>query len=101
MANGNAAGGAPPERSGPQIIFDNWVEMLNRSVLSGAPRHVYQEAIEGYLDYCRLNGLSVRTETARSFMSDALRRGLTSQGSLWKEGLNWFFREGKRQKGQI
>ena len=68
--------------------------MLNQLKLARAVRHTYAEAIERYLDYCRLNGVSVRVESARGFVSDALRRGLTQEGPAWKSALNWFFREG-------
>jgi integron integrase len=96
METGIGSAGGPSDPSHPQIIFDNWLEMLHRLQIAHSLRHGYREAIERYLDYCRLNGVSVRVETARAFISDALRRGSTPQGSLWKEGLNWFFREGKK-----
>ncbi len=50
-------------------------------------RKSYTRAIEGYLDYCRLNNLSVGVGTARGFVSDALRRGLTREEQTWKDGL--------------
>jgi integron integrase len=73
--------------------------MLNEQRLTRAERHGYAEAIEHYLDYCRLNGLSVALESARGFMEDALRRGRTQEGPLWKQALNWFFKEGKQRAG--
>jgi len=81
----------------PSVIFANWREMLNQHKLPGAKRQVYAEAIGRYLDYCRLNGVSVATGSARGFMSDVLRRGLTQQGQLWKDALNWFFHEGGKR----
>ena len=81
----------------PSVIFANWREALNQHKLAWARRRVYAEAIGGYLDYCRLNGVSVATGSARGFMSDALRRGLTQQGQLWKDALNWFFQEGAKR----
>ena len=80
----------------PQIIFANWREMLNQAKLARPVRHAYASAIERYLDYCRLNGVSVTVDTARGFVSDALRRGLIPEGSAWKPALNWFFREGHK-----
>jgi hypothetical protein len=53
-------------------------------------------AIEGYLDYCRRNGVSVGVATARGYVSDALRRSLASDEEAWKAALNWFFREGRK-----
>ena len=87
METGIGSAGGPSDPSHPQIIFDNWLEMLNRLQIAHSLRHGYREAIERYLDYCRLNGLSVGVETARGFMEDALRRGLTGEGAVWKEGL--------------
>lgn len=78
----------------PQIIFTHWREVLNQLRLDYQLRRVYAQAIEAYLDYCRLNGQSVEVETAREFMEDALRRGLAGDEAQWKEGLNWFFRKG-------
>lgn len=54
----------------------------------------YVQAIESYLDYCLNNGLSVNKESARGFIEDAVRRGLTREPEVWKEGIRWYFREG-------
>src|SRR6516164_6199751 len=62
METGIGSAGGPSDPSHPQIIFDNWLEMLNRLQIAHSLRHGYREAIERYLDYCRLNGLSVRVE---------------------------------------
>ncbi len=53
-------------------------------------------AISGYLEYCSYNALSVTTASARAYMDDVLRRGLAKHPEAWKEGLNWFFRTGRR-----
>jgi len=71
--------------------------MLNQLKLARAVGHTYATAIEGYLEYCRLNGVSVSVETARGFVSDAFRRGVTQEGAAWKWALNWFFREGRKR----
>ena len=81
----------------PSVIFANWREMLNQQKLAWNKRHAYAEAIGRYLDYCRLNGVSVATGSARGFMSDVLRHGLTQQGQSWKDALNWFFQEGGKR----
>ena len=98
MQNGssNASSCANP-RPGPGIIFANWREMLNQLKLARDVRHTYAQAIEGYLNYCVGNGLSVGVESARGFVSDALRRGLTQEGAVWKAALNWFFRAGRQR----
>ena len=80
----------------PEIIFANWREMRNQLKLARAVRHTYADAIERYLDYCRLNGVSVTVESARGFVADALRRGLTPDGSAWKAALDWLFGEGRK-----
>ena len=92
----NASSAASPSRA-PEIIFANWREMLNQLKLARAVRHTYAQAIEGYLNYCVGNGLSVGVESARGFVSDALRRGLTQEGAVWKAALNWFFRAGRER----
>ena len=56
-------------------------------------------AVQGYLDYCGHNGISVTTESARAYMDDVMRRGLARQPGLWKEGLNWFFKAGRKPCG--
>ena len=86
-----ASTGTPFPRT-PQIIFPNWREALHQSGLSPGLQTVYALAVQGYLEYCAHNAISVATYSARAYMDDAVRRGLASQPELWKEGLNWFFR---------
>ena len=81
----------------PEMIFANWREMLNQQRMKPQAKRGYAQAIESYLEYCRHNGVSVGVETARGFMTDALRRGLTGEDGGWKAGLNWFFREGRKR----
>src|SRR5215471_16702845 len=83
----------------PAVIFTHWREVLNGLALSQAARAGYALAISGYLDYCRLNGVSVTLESVRGYMSDAERRGLAHNPKLWKAALNWFFKEGHRTSG--
>jgi integron integrase len=79
------------------MIFTNWREMLHRLNLGRTTRQAYAQVIERYLDYCLGNSLQVRVESARGFVDDALRRGLTPDGETWKAALNWFFREGHKR----
>ncbi len=83
----------------PALIFANWREVLNGSGLGDHVRAGYAIAISGYLDYCNHNHLSVTPQSARAFMEDAIRRDLPRNRQLWKEGLNWFFAEGKKMSG--
>jgi integron integrase len=80
----------------PTVIFPNWREVLNQARLAETTRAGYALAIAGYLDYCRRNGLSITSESARGFMADVERRKLARNPGLWKSGLNWFFVEGRR-----
>src|SRR5215470_3140231 len=95
--------GAPATSSGtpfprtPQIIFANWREALHQSGLSSGIQTVYRLAVQGYLDYCAHNAISVTTESARAFMDEVTRRGMARQPELWKDGLNWFFRAGRQR----
>ena len=80
----------------PEVIFANWREALHRSGLTPAMQAVYTMAVSGYLEYCARNTVSVTKASAQAYMSDVIRRGLAKHPELWKEGLNWFFREGRR-----
>lgn len=85
----------------PAVIFANWREVLNRGQLSDRTRAGYALAIGGYLDYCLRNGLSVSKESARAFMADVERRQLARNPALWREGLNWFFVEGRKSSAWV
>jgi hypothetical protein len=99
MEPSESPAGSHPFPTQPRVIFAHWREALNAHSLSGPARAGYALAISGYLDYCRRNGLSVSLESARAFMADAERRRLAHNPKLWKEGLNWFFKEGQRTSG--
>ena len=92
-----AGGGFP---SVPEVIFTNWRETLNAAALPGAVRAGYTLTVAGYLDYCRRNGISVTLESARGYMADVTRRGLARNPPLWKQGLNWYFGEGRKTSGR-
>ncbi len=81
----------------PAVLFANWREVLHQSRLGEPTRAGYALAISGYLGYCRRNGLSLTTQSARGFMADVERRKLARNPGLWKRGLNWFFVEGRRR----
>jgi len=80
----------------PEIIFANWREALHRSGLTPGMKSVYALALNGYLEYCSRNAVSVTTPSARAYMDDVIRRGLAEHPQLWKDALNWFFREGRQ-----
>jgi integron integrase len=91
-----ASSGVPFPRV-PEIIFTNWREALHQGGPSPGIQTVYAMAVSGYLEYCARNAISVTTASARAYMDEVLRRGLARQPELWKEGLNWFFREGRQR----
>ena len=97
MQNGFPSASAASPSQAPEVIFANWRELLNQLKLARDVRHTYAQAIEGYLSYCVGNGLSVGVESARGFVADALRRGVTAEEAAWKAALNWFFREGRKR----
>src|SRR6266576_3080623 len=66
--------------------------MLHRSELARPTQAVYEQAIQEYLRFCTCNSQSVAVESARGFMSDAIRRALATQPQEWQNGLNWFAR---------
>ncbi len=80
----------------PEVIFTNWREALHRSGLSSGLQRAYALALNGYVDYCTRNAVSVSTASARAYMDDVIRRGLAKEPALWKEGLNWYFRMGRQ-----
>lgn len=91
--------GGQPFPTVPVVIFAHWREVLNGARLADGVRAGYALAIGNYLEYCRRNGLSVAFESARAYLADVERRGLARNPELWREGLRWFFREGKRTSG--
>ncbi len=99
MAKPELRSGAVPGGSIPAVIFAHWREVLNRAPVSEAVRGGYALAIGGYLDYCRHHGASVTVESARGYVADAQRRKLARSPELWKQALNWFFKEGRRTSG--
>ena len=52
----------------PEIIFANWREALHQGRLSPGIQTVYEMAIDGYLEYCSRNGISVTIASARAYM---------------------------------
>ena len=80
----------------PEVIFTNWREVLYCSGLTPGMLAVYTMAVSGYVEYCSRNAVSVTKASAQAYMGDVIRRGLAKHPELWKDGLNWFFREGRR-----
>ena len=85
MESGKSAGGLPFPTV-PTVIFTHWREVLHQSKLSAAAQAGYSLAITGYVDYCRLNGISVTAESARAYMADVQRRGRRAIPAYGKKG---------------
>jgi integron integrase len=83
----------------PEVIFTNWREVLHCSGLTPGMQAVYTLAVSGYLEYCSRNAVSVTKASAQAYMDDVIRRGLAKHPELWKDGINWFFREGRQHCG--
>jgi hypothetical protein len=91
-----SASSGTPFPAVPEVIFTNWREALHQSGLSPGMQSVFALALSGYLEYCSRNGVSVTTASARAYMDDVVRRGLAKHPELWKDALNWFFRQGRQ-----
>ena len=85
-----------PFPTAPEVIFTNWREVLHGTGLTPGMQAVYTMAVSGYLEYCSRNTVSVTKASAQGYMGDVIRRGLAKHPQVWKDGLNWFFREGRR-----
>ena len=83
----------------PEVIFTNWREVLHCSGLTPGMQAVYTMAVSGYLEYCGRNAVSVTEASAQAYMDEVIRRGLAKHPELWKDGINWFFREGRQHCG--
>lgn len=77
------------------VWFPQWAEVLARFQSSVSKRRAYQRAIGEYLRFCKQSRQRATLESARQFMQqvEAKRRLGVSELAIWKEGLNWFFRE--------
>jgi integron integrase len=81
------------------VWFPRWAEILPQLRLPALHQQQYRLAIIQYLRFCKLTGQKATISSARAFMEDvtANRRLAASQFAMWKEAINWFFREGSKQ----
>src|SRR6266700_4076406 len=83
--------------SGAESLFPAWEQCLGQARLSAELQGSYRRGIDAYSDFCRRHRLEASVETARRFMAE--RAGLESLAAatveVWKEALNWFFREAR------
>lgn len=81
------------------VWFPNWPDVLQRLRLVPLQRHQYRLAIIRYLRFCKETRQQATVASARAFMDLTQQKGMLSKSMLasWKDGLNWFFREGRKK----
>lgn len=81
------------------VWFPQWSAALQQLRLPPLRRQQYRLALIRYLQYCKQTHQPATVESARAFM-EAIQAKRSLGASLlatWKEALNWFFREGRKQ----
>ena len=86
--------------SGAESLFPAWKQNLGQSRLSAELQGSYRRGIDAYSDFCRRHRLAATVETARRFMAESARlESLAAETvGVWKEALNWFFREARAHR---
>src|SRR6266487_3984961 len=81
-------------------VYPDWKHGLAQAGLNGELQGSYRRGIEAYSDFCRRHRLEVTVETARRFMSESagLKSIAPETVAVWKEALNWFFREARAHR---
>ena len=95
-----SSGCQPVPFLGVERLFPAWKLSLGRSPLSAEMQSSYRRAIETYSDYCRRHRIEVTADAARRFMAESIGLGSVAPGTVavWKEALNWFFREARSNR---
>ena len=85
--------------SGPESFFPGWKQCLGQARLSAELQVTYRRGIEAYSAFCQRNRLDATVETARRFVAESTGLGSPALATVevWKEALNWLFREGVRR----
>jgi len=86
--------------SGAEGFFPSWKHSLAQARLSGEVQGTYRRGIEAYSDFCRRHRLEATVETARRFVGESAAVTLVAPATVavWKEALNWFFREARADR---
>lgn len=82
------------DRLEKRVWFPEWAEVLAQELLAEGQREAYRRVIVRYLHECKQRHWGVSVASARRFMETVEREQQPSAPmlSIWKEGLNWFFR---------
>lgn len=91
-----------PQSHSSAVWFPQWAVALERLALPLARRRHYRQAIIRYLSFCKTTRQRATVASAREFMAGCeAHRELEAEAlAAWRDGLNWFFQESKRQGGR-
>ena len=83
----------------PPGWFPEWPDALQQLRLPPLRRQQYRLALIRYLRFCKHTRQRATVESARGFMETVHAQRMLSLSMLatWKEALNWFFTEGRKQ----
>ena len=86
--------------SGAESLFPAWKQCLGQARLSAELQGSYRRGIDAYSDFCRRHRLEASVETARRFMAESAGPESLAAATVevWKEALNWFFREARAHR---
>ncbi len=86
-----------------EIRFEGWAEVLARMELPQRQKQSWGITLRWYLSFCRRSRAGVTVASAREFIAWAQgeKQAQAWQVAGWKEALNWFFREAKKQGSPI
>lgn len=82
------------------IWFPQWNDVLQQLRLPPLHRQQYRQALIRYLRFCREHRQQATVESARAFMTEVEAQRTLGRTLLarWKEAINWFFTEGRKQE---
>ncbi len=83
-------GGTQKDKLTRRIWFPEWETALRRESWDERRQSLYRHAIIRYLRFCKERGQVVCVASARAFAAQA---GAEADLPVWKEALNWFFRQ--------
>jgi integron integrase len=85
------------------ISFPRWAEVLDTCELSEEIRKSYKVTLRWYLSWCRDRRERCTIGTARAFVEWAVTEKTPNALTIarWREAINWFFRNAKKQGGFV